>query len=170
MASLPDKGLMGISPNCVDFIVSKFHLVFLHKWHFEKRACCHSSFLYAKNARMSAVFLNCLQTGSNTSFVSIKNCLSLLIFKVFPYSPKNLLKVSATLSVSDIILPPSLNMTLLVAIILFEKFSLTTLQKFSLSVMRLTFKNHNFFVFYNLVCSSGWIPLETCFLISFQSL
>ena len=65
-------------------------------------------------------------------------CLSLSIFKVLPIFTENVLNVSATFSVSDITLQSSLNM--LVPTILFEKFTLTTLQNFLLSVMCLTFK------------------------------
>ena len=48
----------------------------------------------------------------------------------FLYSQKNFLKASVIFSVSDIILPPSPNIALLAPSILFEKFVLTTLQKF----------------------------------------
>ena len=57
---------------------------------------------------------------------------------MFPVFTKKLLKVSIIFSVPDIFLP-SLNITLLVPTILFHKFSLTPLQKFLLSVMRLRF-------------------------------
>ena len=57
---------------------------------------------------------------------------------MFPIFTKKLLKVSIIFSVPDIFLP-SLNITLLVPTILFHKFSLTPLQKFLLSVMRLRF-------------------------------
>ena len=46
--------------------------------------------------------------------------------------------IFTTISVSNITLPPSLNITLLPPTILFEEFGLTTFQKFSLYVMRLT--------------------------------
>ena len=86
-------------------------------------------------------FLIASKTGPNTSIVSTRNCLSLSIFKVFPiFTKKNLLKVSATFSVSDIILQSSLNIPLLVPSVLFEKICLTTLQKFLISAMWLTFK------------------------------
>ena len=46
--------------------------------------------------------------------------------------------IFTTISVSNITLPPSLNITLLPPTILFEEFGLTTFQKFLLYVMRLT--------------------------------
>ena len=58
-------------------------------------------------------------------------CLSLSIFKVLLIFTENVLNVSATFSVSDITLQSSLNM--LVPTILFEKFTLTTLQNFLLT-------------------------------------
>ena len=46
--------------------------------------------------------------------------------------------IFTTISVSNITLRPSLNITLLPPTILFEEFGLTTFQKFLLYVMRLT--------------------------------
>ena len=74
-----------------------------------------------------------------TSFVPTRNAEIVYFYQFsythtrFPRFVENVLKISATFSVSDIILTSSLNMTLLVPTILFEKFVLSTLQKFLLS-------------------------------------
>ena len=130
--------MKGISSHCVDFEVSKLLILFRISSYVTLRKENTLLFIFSLMSRMLGE-----RYKSNTSFVSTTNSLSLSIFEVFPIFTKNLLKLSATFSVSDMILQLSLKhcwfYTLLEPTIWFEKFGLTTVQKFLLSAMRLTF-------------------------------
>ena len=130
-----------ISSDRVDFEVSKLLIsLTITSWvTFRKENTL--LFIFSFILRMlgwALYFLIAFTTGSNTPFVSTGNCLSLSVLKkCFLYSQKTYYGIT---DLFYIILPPSLNISLLVPSILFGKFGLTTLQKFLLSVMWLTFK------------------------------
>ena len=170
--------LKGISCNCVDFEVSKLLISYrISSWvTFRKEDTL--LFIFSLKLRMlgwALHFLIAFEKNQIHRSFQLEIVYLCQFSKCFLYSQKAYWRYQQPFTY--VILPPSLNITQLVPTILFERFDLTTHQKFLLSVMRLTLKEPSYFhalikhsysfVFYKFVYSSWWLLSGICFLISF---